>query len=62
MNKGDDFIFMITGFFMGICFSVLVYLYTDNISFKIEKAKTECEKSLPRDQQCYIIAVPPSKD
>jgi len=22
----------------------------------------ECEKDLPRNQRCYIIAVPPSKD
>ena len=24
----------------------------------VETAKTECEKSLPRDQKCKIIAVP----
>jgi hypothetical protein len=28
----------------------------------IRKAVYNCEKSLPRDQHCYIIAVPPSKD
>jgi hypothetical protein len=28
----------------------------------VENALKECEKSLPRDQHCTIIAVPPSKD
>jgi len=28
----------------------------------VNKAMTECEKSLPRDQKCVIIAVPPSRD
>ena len=28
----------------------------------IRKAVENCQKSLPRDQQCYIIAVPVSKD
>jgi len=28
----------------------------------IRKMVYKCEKDLPRNQQCYIIAVPPSKD
>jgi hypothetical protein len=28
----------------------------------IRKAVHNCEKSLPRNEHCYIIAVPPSKD
>jgi hypothetical protein len=28
----------------------------------VSKATIECEKSLPRDQKCVIIAVPPSRD
>lgn len=27
----------------------------------VHKAKTECEKNLPRDQKCVIIAVPEVK-
>ena len=28
----------------------------------VNKAIADCEASLPRNQRCYIIAVPPSKD
>lgn len=28
----------------------------------VAKAMNECEKSLPRDQKCVIVAIPPSKD
>ena len=28
----------------------------------VNKAMTDCEASLPRNQHCYIIAVPPDKD
>ena len=28
----------------------------------IRKMVYKCEKDLPRNQHCYIIAVPPSKD
>ena len=28
----------------------------------VSKAMAECEKSLPRDQKCTIVALPPSKD
>ena len=62
MNNENEFYVLCAGFLMGIAFSGLFYLYSDNTSFKIQRAKTECERSLPRDQQCYIMAVPPSKD
>ena len=62
MNKGDGFLILCAGFFMGIAFSGLVYLYGNNVTLEIERAKNDCERSLPRDQHCYIIAVPPSKD
>ena len=28
----------------------------------VNKAMIDCEASLPRNQHCYIIAVPPDKD
>ena len=55
------------GYFFG-AFSVMVliaglqHLNPDSAISIVAKAKTECEKSLPRDQKCIIIAVPPSKD
>ena len=42
--------------------SPCLYLYGNNVTLEIERAKNDCERSLPRDQHCYIIAVPPSKD
>ena len=34
----------------------------DSLSNIASKAKTECEKSLPRDENCVIIAIRKSKD
>lgn len=61
-NVERTFYVMLSGVFIGMALSSLVYLYSDNVSLKIQKAKTECERSLPRDQECYIIAVPPDRD
>lgn len=48
---------------IGIMLSALVqYLSTDSVKNVAEKAKTQCERTLPRDQHCTIIAVPISKD
>ena len=48
---------------IGIMLSAIVqYLNTDSVKNIAEKAKTQCERTLPRDQHCTIIAVPPSKD
>ena len=55
------------GFFLGILFGValvgLIQSVNPSASVNIvSKATIECEKSLPRDQKCVIIAVPPSRD
>ena len=55
------------GFFLGILFGValvgLIQAVNPSASVNIvSKAMAECEKSLPRDQKCVIIAVPPSRD
>jgi hypothetical protein len=55
------------GFFLGILFGValvgLIQSVNPSASVNIvSKALAECEKSLPRDQKCVIIAVPPSRD
>ena len=55
------------GFFLGILFGValagLIQSVNPSASVNIvSKAMAECEKSLPRDQKCVIIAVPPSRD
>jgi hypothetical protein len=55
------------GFFFGILFGVtltgLIQAVNPSASVNIvSKAMAECEKSLPRDQKCVIIAVPPSID
>ena len=63
MDRGEIFyVSIIAGLAIGVIISCLVYLYSDTGLLNIQKAKAECEKSLPRDQECYIIAVPPSKD
>lgn len=61
MNEG------VFGFFFGILFGVvlvgLIQTFNPDSSVNIvSKAMAQCEKSLPRDQKCVIIAVPPSKD
>ena len=55
------------GFFLGILFGValvgLIQAVNPCASVNIvSKVTIECEKSLPRDQKCVIIAVPPSRD
>lgn len=40
---------------------LLLWAITDSNYNIIHKAKTECEKNLPRDQKCVIIAVPEVK-
>lgn len=48
---------------IGLMLSALIqYLNTESVKNVAEKAKAQCERTLPRDQHCTIIAVPPSKD
>lgn len=55
------------GFVFGIMAGVLLLgvIQAANPSASVNivsKAMAECEKSLPRDQKCTIVALPPSKD
>jgi hypothetical protein len=62
MNMQTILTFMI-GLLVGVSLTATVAVLTDNPTLEtVNKAVTDCEKSLPRDQRCYIIAVPPSKD
>jgi hypothetical protein len=62
MNMQTILTFMI-GLLVGVSLTATVAVLTDNPTLEtVNKAMTDCEKSLPRDQHCYIIAVPPSLD
>ncbi len=55
------------GFIFGIIFGITligaIQQFNPNASVNVvAKAMNECEKSLPRDQKCVIVAIPPSKD
>ena len=45
-------------------FIIVALIDTSPKSYKniVENAIKECEKSLPRDQHCVIVALPVSKD
>ena len=60
--KESEFTFLMVGFVLGNIVLSLIIWASDATSFSVQKAKEDCEKSLPRDQHCYIIAVPPNKD
>jgi len=55
-----------SGFLSGMIFgSLLTFAFATMPGSKIsnyDTAKQACEKSLPRDEQCVIIAIPISKD
>lgn len=61
MNE-DSVVPMSLAFLSGVLLVVSILFCADVNVFKVSNMKKDCEKSLPRDQQCYIIAVPPSKD
>jgi len=46
----------------GILISAVLINFSDSTTRRVNEMVKECEKSLPRDQHCYIIAVPPDKD
>ena len=62
MIHGGDMQNLIIGTIGGILISAFVITFSDNTTRQVSQMVKECEKNLPRDQQCYIIAVPPSKD
>ena len=59
----EGFFGFIFGITTGIALVGLIQAVNPSASVNIvSKATIECEKSLPRDQKCVIIAVPPSRD
>lgn len=49
------------GLMLGISASILVYNLAPTIHNLGKEAIVECQKSLPRDQHCKLIAVPVEK-
>ena len=67
MILGGNMADTLWGMFMGAFIAIVAIGATNDLSRNsptniIRNAINECEKSLPRDQHCYIIAVPPDKD
>lgn len=67
MIRGGNMADTLWGMFMGAFIAVVAIGAINDISENsdrniIRRAVDKCEKSLPRDQHCYIIAVPPDKD
>jgi len=59
----DGFFGFIFGIVVGIALVAVIQAANPSASVNIvAKAMNECEKSLPRDQKCVIVAIPPSKD
>lgn len=59
----DKFITFLSGVGFGIfLISTFQYSNADSADRIVFTAKAECEKSLPRDQHCVIVALPVSKD
>ena len=53
----------IAGIFAGIfLFIALLHTLPGSITKRANELIEECERSLPRDQHCVIMAVPVSKD
>jgi len=67
MIRGGSMADTLWGMFMGAFITVVAIGATSDLSQNspqniIRNAINECEKSLPRDQHCTIIAVPVDKD
>ena len=59
----DGFFGFIFGIIIGVALVGAIQAVNPSASVNIvAKAMNECEKSLPRDQKCVIVAIPPSKD
>lgn len=48
----------IVGIFFALWIAIILIAFTNNIVIQSNEAIKECEKSLPRDQHCIIMAVP----
>ena len=67
MILGGNMADTLWGMFMGAFIAIVAIGATNDLSRNsptniIRNAINECEKNLPRNQHCYIIAVPPDKD
>jgi len=62
MIHGGNMKYLIGGTIGGILISAALINFSDSTTKRVTEMVKECEKSLPRDQHCYIIAVPPDKD
>ena len=62
MIHGGNMRNLIIGTIGGILISAIVINFSDNTTRQVNEMIKECEKSLPRNDHCYIIAVPPDKD
>jgi len=52
---------LIAAFLCGIGVAALLIVFVPGTFTQAEEALKQCEKSLPRDQKCVIIAVPEDK-
>ena len=58
----DDAISWVLGLFSGLILSIGIASVNPYSSMnKIDRAISECEKSLPRDQHCVMVGVPEVK-
>ena len=62
MIHGGDMQNLLIGTLVGIFLCVIIINFSDNTTRQVNEMVKECEKHLPRNEHCYIIAVPPSKD
>lgn len=63
MTKSDFFLAVCVGVFVGVFIIAFGETYFDNSNTnRIRSAIEVCEKSLPRDQNCKIVAIPVVKD
>lgn len=53
---------LVTGFIIGVIAVVLVAHIPGSVIETSKTAIKNCEKHLPRDEHCVIIAIPISKD
>ena len=57
--KNDGFFDVILGIVCGLIVAAGLTIFPDTSYYNtVKNAKDECEKSLPRDQKCVIIAIP----
>lgn len=62
MKTSDVIWVFIFGLWLGYLSTVVIVANTDNYVSRAKAAIAECEKHLPRDENCRVVAVPVSKD